>query len=531
MTTKTDTRPRARALRSPFGNPEGANANLQELLDNFVEFEDRAPDDALAAEHDEHSTRIVVGKRGVGKTVYMRRFQAAASENPALYADDVQHDGLPTTEHVIEASQQFKTDAVDEMWEAAWRRAIVRSVVSHVVHHKMLRDREESFELTEQLSDYAGLIPEVGSPRSAYTELSQMLGAHRTRDALRRYVSDGRWPDLEYHLGEALKTLPPLCFYLDGTDRPFTYAPTFWLGCQKGLALAVLELIRHHSLRRLHIVTSMHDIVFSSMLRGLNGGKYANEPHIRVLDWDYPAVRQFLETKAMRLPTAYRLSPDADDPLEAWLGKRTVHNTGRGITERVEDYLLRHTRLIPRDVVEVGNLLAGATIEAKQNGLDELPSERIRVLVHDAARRFAEGQLEACARQIAADQIPEHGGPQGYASYFVGNDVYRMQISDLLRKVVAAAGADRVSADQLQKATNVMADQIDHQDQVLDVLWQNGMLGYDAADGCCTHFYSAIDVDDFKLPDDKRTYVFHPCLAHRVNLEPKGDPVLTYRCD
>ena len=37
----------------------------------------------------------------------------------------------------------------------------------------------------------------------------------------------------------------------------------------------------------------------------------------------------------------------AVDPVEAWLGTPVVSNEARGVHEKVTDYLLRHTRLIP----------------------------------------------------------------------------------------------------------------------------------------------------------------------------------------
>jgi hypothetical protein len=519
-------RPRGRSLGKPFGTPEGANANLQELLANFIEFGERGPDDALAAEAQDHSTRIVVGKMGVGKTVYLRRFQATAKNDEALYVDDVQYDGLPPTEDVIYASQQFKTEVVEEMWEAVWRRAIVRSAVSHILHHKSLRDREEAVELAEQATNYSELLPVVGAPRSPYTELADILVEYPTREKLRRYGRSPRWAELEWHLAEALKGLPPLCFYLDAADRYFSNAPMFWLGCQKGLAAAVLTLLQQGSgLRRMHVVIAIRDLVYSSMLRDDHAGKYRNEPHIRVLDWDHVAIRYFLHEKARRLPEHYRLKPDASDALEAWLGRGVVFNEGRRTSERLEDYLLRHTRLIPRDVVDLGNLLAHATSEAKERGLSELPEEAIRDVVNVAARGFADQQLEVCASQIAADQIPEHGSRQGLGSYFVGNDVYRTQMSDLLRQLITEAEFDRVTMSELQKATKVMAEKIAAHEHVLDVLWQNGMLGYDenGADTAPTHFYTK--VDDFKLPTGKSTYVFHPCLGHGGYLKPRGAPV------
>jgi hypothetical protein len=104
-------------------------------------------------------------------------------------------------------------------------------------------------------------------------------------------------------------------------------------------------------------------------------------------------------------------------------------------------------------------------------------------------------------------------------------------MQDLLREMVTRFRYDRLTMDELQAATKVLADEIGAHEHVLDVLWQNGMLGYDAEAANCptTHFYTASEVDDFKLPTGKQSYVLHPCLAHRVPIEPKGPPVSNVR--
>lgn len=66
----------------------------------------------------------------------------------------------------------------------------------------------------------------------------------------------------------------------------------------------------------------------------------------------------------------------------------------------------------------------------------------------------------------------------------------------------------------------------------LNVLWQNGLLGYDPPEDDLhhSHFYGAEDVADFRLPDRFASYVFHPIVAHRVWIEPAGRyPVTGFR--
>lgn len=535
--TKSPRRAGLRSSTPPFGTPDGANANLQDLLDDFVEFEHRAPDDALVASAADHSTRIIVGKMGVGKTVYVRRFQAAAAEEDSLYADSVRQD-VPPTEDVINVAQQFRAPVVEEVWAKIWRRAMVRSALSHILCHHSLRNRPEAEELSSIAAVYRHIVPVGRAPRSIYTEAADIISEHRTRQQIRGYVEHKDWPDLEWNVSEALKTLPPLCFYLDAVDKNFSAAPMYWLKCQKGLVTQVLGLMQEDGFRRLHIVACVRDIVLSSILRGEQAGRYRNEPHIRVLDWDYPAIRHFLREKIRRLPSEYLLKPNADDPVESWLGKRFLHNARRQTDEKIEDYLLRHTRLIPRDVVLVGNLLARGTAECKQQGVSELSDEKIQRVVNQAARGFADQQLEVCANQVAADMIPERGSHHGSAAFYVGSDEYARGVAGELRRLIAELGTDRVTYEELTAALAKTGGELARHGHTLDVLWQHGLLGYDSEEAASAHvhlshvhFYAATEVDDFNVPEGRDTYVLHPCVAHRIELKPVGPPVRGYRAN
>src|SRR5206468_836169 len=94
-----------------------------------------------------------------------------------------------------------------------------------------------------------------------------IVAQYRTNDQLNRYLGHSDWADLEGDLADALRTLPPLFFYLDDVDDYFAAAPMFWLKCQKGLVLTILALLKEDGFRRLHVVACIRDIVLSSLLR------------------------------------------------------------------------------------------------------------------------------------------------------------------------------------------------------------------------------------------------------------------------
>ena len=140
---------------------------------------------------------------------------------------------------------------------------------------------------------------------------------------------------------------------------------------------------------------------------------------------------------------------------------------------------LRHTRLIPRDLVEIGNSLSNAVLRAKQSD-DGPPSQRsIRDTVAAAAAAFGNDQIQQCANQISADPAPSKSGQYGYAGLYVGSHAYiRDEIVEALREALLLLGVDRFDASSLECARDLLRQHFDGQTDLATVLWQNGLLGF-----------------------------------------------------
>jgi hypothetical protein len=526
---------RAIKHRYPFGTPDGARADLKEIMESFVVIDDEAAD--LGDPSDDLSGRIIVGRMGAGKTLYLRRSQAFAANDRAIYADEVRSD-LPSTQDIIQICHGYKSHLITETWTAVWRKALLRALASHLLHAAPLKGAlslEEQHELTE---DYAALLGRPQAPRSPSTELAEILHRHQSRTALDRYLRDDRWADLTSRLEMALRRCKPVFFFLDAIDEQFAHAPMYWLKFQAGLFYTVMALLREPGFGgRLHVVACVRDIVYSDVVRSEHAGRYRDEPHIRVLNWDKEAIGGLLAAKIAGLGPRHRMDPDVEG-VRGWLGIGEIHNTERDVPELIEDYLLRHTRLLPRDLVEIGNALSREVAGAKARGAVALAPERIRAVVDRAAAGFADVQLRACANQIAADMMPANAVAQGYSEVYLGDTEYARGIVEHLRHVLAALETDRFDGLALYRARMTAATRLsehvrpgsDHDPglHVLDVLWQHGLIGYEVAeeDGGDVRFSSSLAVNDFHLPLDRRAYVLHPCVGHAVPVQSVGAPVL-----
>jgi type II secretory pathway predicted ATPase ExeA len=80
----------------PFGNPDGSRAPIENVLEDFVDFHGNPAFGALATPADDATSRVIVGRLGAGKTVYLRRLRSFQARQESVYADHPQQ-SLPST--------------------------------------------------------------------------------------------------------------------------------------------------------------------------------------------------------------------------------------------------------------------------------------------------------------------------------------------------------------------------------------------------------------------------------------------------
>jgi hypothetical protein len=500
----------------PFGNPDGSRADIDDVISEFVDFGGDPAFGHLATRANDSMVRVIVGKLGAGKTVYLRRLQDFQSRQDSVYAD-VPQQGLPKTEVVVKACQWFSDRVLVEKWMQIWERAIMRSLASHLLHRPELRQQIADEQADELERSYARLLDEVRRPRSIYSEVRDIINRQNNAHQLSAYLDDPLWDDLEDLLGEVVNRCKPIYFYLDALDEEFSHAPMYWLKCQEGLFYQVMRLLRDHKLGgRLHVVVCIRDIVMSSVYRSEHAPRYYNEPHIRVLTWDRNSLLYLLQKKLQRLPPALLMRRVASGPptIGDWLGVNGQWPGPDG-DGPIEDYLLSHTRLIPRDIISLGNDLNEEVLRQKQAGHDGLSAEVLARVVQRCAKRFGDSQLAQCANQISSDLMPKNAALHDYSELFTSTQAYISGVHEDVRSFVRMIGVDRFPRADLS-ALQEMADL--HFEQATDlasVLWQNGLLGYIDENGR-RRFYSIGDIEEFHFPPEVDTYVLHPCLVHAV---------------
>jgi hypothetical protein len=500
----------------PFGNPDGSRADIEDVLHEFVDFGGNPAYGHLATRANDSKVRVIVGKLGAGKTVYLRRLQDFQSHQESVYAD-VPQQSLPKTEVIVKACQWFSDSVLVEKWMQIWERAIMRALASHLLRRPELRQQMRDEQAAELEQSYARLISDSRRPRSIYSEVRDIINERNTGHQLSTFLDDPLWDDLEDLLGEIIAQCKPVYFYLDAIDEEFSHAPMYWLRCQEGLFYQVMRLLRDHKLGgRLHVVVCIRDIVMSSVYRSEHAPRYYNEPHIRVLNWDRSSLLYLLSQKLQRLPPTLLMRRAASGPpvIRDWLGIDGDWS-GPGGEPTIEDYLLGHTRLIPRDIISLGNELSEEVLRQKQAGHDGLAPDVIQTVVQRCAKRFGDSQLAQCANQISSDLMPQGAALHDYSELFTSTQAYISGVQEDVRSFVRMIGVDRFSRGDLEALQEVADLHFERATNLATVLWQNGLLGY-VDEGGRRRYYSMGDSEQFHFPPEVATYVLHPCLVHAV---------------
>ena len=364
---------------------------------------------------------------------------------------------------------------------------------------QQLRDEQAS----EIEKSYARLLDDFLRPRSIYSQVRDIINERQTAHQLSAYLDDPLWDDLEDLLGEVVGQCRPIYFYLDAVDEEFSHAPMYWLKCQEGLFYQVMRLLRDHRLGgRLHVVVCIRNIVMSSVYRSEHAPRYYNEPHIRVLTWDRGSLLYLFGQKLQRLPPAHLMRRAASGPATisdwlgvdgGWPGPDGAWTGGEGT---IEDYLLSHTRLIPRDIISLGNELSEEVLRQKQAGRDGLPPAALEAVVQRCAKRFGDSQLAQCANQISSDLMPQNAALHDYSELFTSTQAYITGVQEDVRSFVRMIGVDRFSRGDLEALQQVADLHFEKATNLASVLWQNGLLGYVDEAGR-RRFYSMGDVEQF----------------------------------
>lgn len=500
-----------------FGNPDGSRTEIANMMSEFIVFDKKYFSSGVVSP-DDLKTRVIVGAKGSGKTVYLRRMQANLKSNSAVYVNGIEQE-LPSTDLVVRFGQCFSEPEITEKWMYVWKFAILRSVVSNI-----LKNNEWNQDVLEadknRILEYENILfPHYNVPMTIYAEVRNILSHYSTRNMFNEYSEKREWDEIEIIIGSILKTLPPIYFFIDSVDEEYAHAPMYWLRCQKGLFYRVMRLLRKDIYgNKLHVVISIRDNVMASVCESEHHTRYINEEHVKILNWDYLTIQYFFESKIENLKNCYFINEGQEKNIYNWLGINTIHNNHRNLDEPIVQYILRHTRLLPRDIVIIGNSLAELK-GIKDDSLDFDICKIIRRKVADCAKTFGNELLQICANQINNNEMPKGAAYRGFVEVYTSVKEYKESTSQSMKDILLQINSDKLSWEQIVSLQKEAKNILGENSRMFDVLWQNGGIGYieEGPNGNTEVFFNE-EYPEFLLPKGKGMYILRSCLIDAIGI-------------
>ena len=514
--------------KNAFGNPDGSRTEITDMMSEFIVFDKKYFSSGVASP-DELKTRVIVGAKGSGKTVYLRRMQANLKLNTSRYVNEIEQE-VPATDLVVKFGQCFSGTEITEKWMYVWKFAILRAVISNILKNDEW-NKDVSDNDKKRLLEYQDVIyPPYRVPMTIYSEVRNILSHYSTRNLFNEYAEMREWDEVEIIVGKIIRTLPPIYFFVDSVDEEYAHAPMFWLRCQKGLFYRVMRLLRKNIYgNKLHVIICIRDNVMASICESEHHTRYVNEEHVKLLNWNYMTIQYFFDRKIANLKNCYFINEDQKKTIFNWLNIKMIYNKYRDIEEPIEQYVLRHTRLLPRDIVIVGNSLA----EIKRMKIDSPTTDVCRVIrkkVAECAKTFGNELLQICANQINNNEMPKGAADREYAEVYTSIKEYEESTTQKMKVILSQVNSDKLSWDQICQLEENAKRIIGENCKMFDVLWQNGGIGYieEGPNGNEEVFFNE-EYPEFLLPKNKKIYILRSCLIDAVGIRNERwdpDPVI-----
>lgn len=487
---------------APFGSPDGTHLTPRHTVALF--------ESDIQSLVGSPRSCVVMGRRGSGKTAFVRRvLERLASDRSGVlpYADPTL---APSIDDLLAIELRVPAAARVDRWADTWHAAILRSLYTHLLYDRslaLLHDGERM--LLRDSWDI--LLEESGEstvPVSVCAELSSI--ARREGDN-HQYLRHGPWNELQAAMAELVAARSPVMIVLDYDAVTLPSAPGEWMRCQWGLIKAIDRLSRGAlgtwlfivaTMREEHVVT-LQSHGYDARLRDL----------LLTLETDRDDMLRFSSDLVRLVADRYSDQPGGAAEAAALLSGSQVRNEHRAVVEDCVEYILRHTRYVPRDFVRMANGLAARATKTGPFGPNHSPA--VTAVVRGEARSIGLEQFASCAGCLTAMLAPED-----ILAIQLQHKVPGLTVDEGLRQAVRDIDFDRLDAAHLDRW------RVDHigefAESLPDALWRAGLLGVDDAtleDGHA-RFFSLMNSEP-ALPTGS-TYVFHPTLIDALGLRHGG---------
>lgn len=396
----------------------------------FVDVRDLIPQTNLHT-NDIRAIRVVVGRKGSGKTHMLRYIEEATKENREVVFSALSDNTIPARLESQFANIVDRPHARNR-WSKFWRIVFSISILSRFTptNARLAARRAASRFLIEQghqpdqvratewrptrlrlLAHFEGYyFPPTGHFRLANVRDSRdpaslihtLLENIYNIDTLDAFIDKVDVVGLEADVASLAKTYRPFHLIIDGVDDVSWRQPRTWLDFQVGLFDAVFFFAEaQRSSEQVVVTVAIRNFVFQAAAESPHIDRIR---HLLSLNWTPDSALEFLNRRLHQISSgqfADATKLDSARPLAQWLGFDVVKGLRRVSDEAVESYFLRHTRLSPRNLIRQFNLLCREKNNCQANNR-EFGVSNFRRVVDRVANEVSELMLKTASEEIIA---------------------------------------------------------------------------------------------------------------------------------
>lgn len=497
-----------------FGNPDGASVEISDLLKDFISKNIQHPE-TINTNH-----YIIVGPKGSGKTIYLRKFREELSKQQDIYTTEIDRD-FPMTSQVTNFAEGNSKEDMREVWMAVWELAIIRSLTSY-----LLEDTEYSADLAksdlERLEEYRQkLFPKDLCPLLLGAEVKRILYETLNVENFRNYKQRTEWDELTQLLNKVVLKTKKIYFFVDSIDEEYENNPVLWKGVQEGLFSEVIRMQKNNfGGSYVHIYIAMRGEILESLARNSNWVTLYSHPCLKKMIWNHRYAKAFLLQKIEKMDDSYFINQDGSKTIERWLSKQKIiidRQTRKEID--LTEYILDYTRFLPRDIVIIGNSLAEIKSE-----LDYEPDGDVTELIYkhvqESAKQFGIEMANICANNMRKT-MKKFLNPE--QSFYTSDQEYETPPGQVLLDLIQQYLSQNMTWDQLIAFQKIFTEKQSENNKVLNILWQNGIVGYTktGSQGKTEKEFFNGDYKDRNIPNSKTNYILRTCIAVAAGMEEK----------
>ncbi len=461
-------------ISDPLGDGD-ANGKRGRIDEYYLDITSLIEPQDIASGRVENS-KIIFGAKGSGKTHLLLHISSVVQgERIPVYC------ALAEPDIVGNLNAYRGTQTAEDrvlFWAKLWRVAINLSILSNFCRRQPIAWKSIKGFCKKRVTGYLGTedrtathrrfleyfkreYPEIDvvfiDPITPFEALDYLTTRYKNLNSMQASLIDPlNSTNLEKDIGLLLQDFDDIHFLIDGLDE-FAYGdPSGWSDIQYGLykCIFLFQKDRQYS-NKIYVSVALRNYMYDVV--SLDPQFDRAHSYVTKLRWSKKAAERFLLESLHSIsdePFAYADLMNGARPLANWLGFDAMQVATRGSEERVESYLLRHTRLSPRHIVERINALVAKqnTIFDESGGEERMTPADFRDVISEGARDYGQKMLQTTVEEIAV-QVPEVQtqvrNAQSTNSRVQALTAY---LSDLLRELISECEEEVVSREFFRTA-------------------------------------------------------------------------------